>query len=244
MISSTSGIVLRTIKYGETSVICSIFTEVYGLQSYLVKGVRTDKKQSKKGNILRPGNILDLQVYHQPAKNLQYLKEFQLACFYKHIGEDIIKNSILLFCVEVLSNFLITEDEQCDLYDFAIDFLHYLDAADPKKIANLPLYFVIQTAQIMGYGIQNNYSSSHCYLNTYEGRFEMAMGNALPIFDKELSLAASQCLVPHSTDTFAALSLPALDRRYLLEGYLHFLQIHDNNFKPLKSLEVLQAILH
>lgn len=48
MIYSTKGIVLRTIKYGETSVIASIFTESFGVQSYIVNGVRTSgkKKQS------------------------------------------------------------------------------------------------------------------------------------------------------------------------------------------------------
>lgn len=244
MISSTQGIVLRSIKYGETSVICSIFTFVYGLQSYLVKGVRTDKKQSKKGNILRPGNILDLQVYHQPAKNLQYLKEFQLSYFYKHIGEDIIKNSILLFCVEVLANFLITEDEQSDLYDFSIDFFQYLDEAPTGKTANLPLYFLVQTARIMGYGIQHNYNEVHCYLNTYEGRFEPVPGTALPVFDKEISRLAASLLEQHTADSFANIGLNATERRTLLEGFLHFLQTHDHNFKPLKSLEVLQAILH
>lgn len=244
MISATAGIVLRTVKYGETSLICSIFTEVYGLQSYLVKGVRSDKKHSKKGNILRPGYILDLQVYRQPSKNLQYLKEFQLGYFYNTLGEHIIKNSILLFCVEVLSNFLVTEDEQSELYTFALSFFQYLDQADDHSLTNLPLYFLIQTAQIMGYGIQNNYSDTDCYLNTYEGRFQPVTGTALPIFDRETSALTSRFLEADNLSAFSGIAASAPDRRFILEGYLHFLQTHDSHFKPLRSLEVLQAILH
>ena len=36
----TKGIVLRTVKYGETSIIVTIFTELFGIQSYLVNGVQ------------------------------------------------------------------------------------------------------------------------------------------------------------------------------------------------------------
>ena len=38
---STNAIVLKTIKYGETSLIINIYTELYGLQTVIVKGVRT-----------------------------------------------------------------------------------------------------------------------------------------------------------------------------------------------------------
>ena len=51
----TKGIVLRTVKYGETSVIVTIFTELFGVQSYLVNGVRTStKKGVGKANLFQP----------------------------------------------------------------------------------------------------------------------------------------------------------------------------------------------
>ena len=49
MTHKTKGIVLRTIQYGETSIITSVYTELFGLQSYIVKGVRqSSKKNSQK----------------------------------------------------------------------------------------------------------------------------------------------------------------------------------------------------
>src|SRR5580700_1042763 len=60
MIHKTKGIVLRTVKYGETSVIVSIYTELFGLQSYIINGIRTSskKKGSAKGNLFQPAAIL------------------------------------------------------------------------------------------------------------------------------------------------------------------------------------------
>ncbi|MBS1655487.1 MAG: recombination protein O N-terminal domain-containing protein, partial [Bacteroidetes bacterium] len=60
----TKGIVLRTVKYGETSVIVTIYTELFGIQSYLVNGVRvSSKKGSGKANLFQPSAILDMVVY-------------------------------------------------------------------------------------------------------------------------------------------------------------------------------------
>ncbi|NBO56051.1 MAG: DNA repair protein RecO, partial [Actinobacteria bacterium] len=36
----TKGLVLRAVKYGDTSLVVTVFTELFGLQSYIVSGVR------------------------------------------------------------------------------------------------------------------------------------------------------------------------------------------------------------
>ena len=78
----TKGIVLKTVRYGETSIIAGIFTELFGLQSYLINGVRiTSKKGSGKANLLQPGAILDMVVYHNELRNLQRVKEFKWGIF-------------------------------------------------------------------------------------------------------------------------------------------------------------------
>ena len=43
---STNAIVLKTIKYGETSLIINIYTELTGLQTVIVKGARTKSKKN------------------------------------------------------------------------------------------------------------------------------------------------------------------------------------------------------
>ena len=43
----TYGIVLSNIKYRETSIIVRILTEKFGLQTYIVNGVRSAKAKGK-----------------------------------------------------------------------------------------------------------------------------------------------------------------------------------------------------
>ena len=116
MIDKTKGIVLRTVKYGETSVIVAIFTELFGLQSYLVNGVRTSsKKGSSKANLFQPAAILDLVVYHNELKNLQRLKEFKWEHLYQHIFFNVLKNSVALFMVELLQKCLKQPESNPDI---------------------------------------------------------------------------------------------------------------------------------
>ena len=55
MTHKTRGIVLRTIKYGDTSLVATIFTNRLGVQTYLVSGVRTEKRSGSKAIMLQPG---------------------------------------------------------------------------------------------------------------------------------------------------------------------------------------------
>ena len=60
-LAKTNGIVLHQIKYGDSSIIVRIYTEEFGMQSYLIRGVKS-KKSKIKSNLFQVGNILDMVV--------------------------------------------------------------------------------------------------------------------------------------------------------------------------------------
>ena len=47
MLHKTRGIVFKTTDYGESSVIVQIFTEKFGLQSYIINAVKKPKAKNK-----------------------------------------------------------------------------------------------------------------------------------------------------------------------------------------------------
>ena len=69
----TKGIVLRTIKYGETSLVVTMFTELFGMQTYMVNGIRTSKRQGAKAAMYQPAAIIEMEVYHNDQKAMQAL---------------------------------------------------------------------------------------------------------------------------------------------------------------------------
>ena len=102
MIHKTKGIVLRTIKYGETSLVVTVFTQMFGVQTYLVNGIRTAKKSGAKAAMYQPAALLEMEVYHNELKGLQRIKESNWAILYNTILSDVIKNSIALYMMELL----------------------------------------------------------------------------------------------------------------------------------------------
>ena len=122
----TKGIVLRSVKYGESSLIVTMLTELFGVQSYLVNGVRTStKKGSGKANLFQPAAILDLIVYHNELRNLQRIREFKWGHLYNDVLSDIKKNAVASFMVELLAKSLKQPEANEDLFHFVEDcFLH------------------------------------------------------------------------------------------------------------------------
>jgi DNA repair protein RecO (recombination protein O) len=98
MLEKTEGILLKTTKYAETSVIAKIFTKKYGMLSFMVQGVRSAKAKQK-GNILQPLTILQLDIYLKEQRTLNRIREYSTAYIYKYMHADFTKQSIAVFCV-------------------------------------------------------------------------------------------------------------------------------------------------
>jgi len=155
----TKGIVLRTVKYGDTSVIVTIFTELFGIQSYIVNGVRSSsKKTAGKSNLFQPAALLELVVYHNELKNIQRIREYKWAFLYRHIFFDIIKNAVALFMVELLQKTLKQPENNPELFYFIEDAFMHLDEASDQVLANFPLYFALHLAGFYGFQFSDRYS--------------------------------------------------------------------------------------
>ena len=61
MLIKTRGIIFKSIKYSETSLILDVYTEELGLQKYIISGVRSKKARTTAG-MLQIMSLLDLDV--------------------------------------------------------------------------------------------------------------------------------------------------------------------------------------
>ncbi|MGN6195516.1 MAG: DNA repair protein RecO [Ginsengibacter sp.] len=241
MIYSTKGIVLRTIKYGETSVIATIFTELFGIQSYMVNGVRTSGKTSK-AHFFQPATILEMQVYHNELKNLQRIKDLKWAHLYKNIFSDITKNSVALFMVELLQKNLKQPETNEDLFHFCEDTLLILDIADAAITANFPIYFGIHLAQILGFRLLNNYSERNNIFNLAEGNFsdEKSATDQLSV---EISFYISQFLKTIQPEDLREIKMNRNTRMSILKSLESYYSWHVSEFGTMKTLNVLSEVL-
>jgi DNA repair protein RecO (recombination protein O) len=242
LIFTTKGIVLRTIKYGETSVIASVFTEWFGIQSYLVNGVRTSGKSSK-AHFFQPASILEMQVYHNELKNLQRIKELRWSVLYKNILSDVTKNAVALYMVELLHKCLKQPETSADLFQFCEDAFLRLDDADNEVTANFPIYFSIQIAQILGFRLLDNYSEKRNIFNLHEGSFSDENSASPDHLGKELSFHISELLKAVHPDDLAQIKLNRNVRSSIIKSLESYYIWHVPEFGTMKTLAVLSEIL-
>ena len=244
MIQTTRGIVFRTTRYGDSSLISSIYTSHFGLQNYLVKGVRKGSGKSEgKSACFQPGAILELVVYHQDSKNLQYIREVNWGYLYTTVYGEVVKNTVALFMIEMLQHCIRQPEPNSDLYEFIENSLQELDMATPKITANFPLFFALRLSALIGFQLQGNYTNQTPVLDLQEGQF-VAQIPAHPYFlDGEA--AATTSLVQMITDTgrLEEISVTRTLRKELLTSYLQFYALHVADFGTLRSWQVIQDIL-
>ncbi len=101
MLVKTRGVVFHQLKYSETSLIVKIYTEEFGIQSYLVKGARA-KKSRISTSLFQPLSLVELVAYRKERSNLHHIKEIKSLFHYTSISTDIIKSSICIFVNELL----------------------------------------------------------------------------------------------------------------------------------------------
>lgn len=245
MITTTESIVLRGTKYGETSLVSTQFTRTYGIQSYMVQGVRTasGRGRSSRAGLLQPGMILDITVYQKSGANLQRLKEFSPAVIYNSIHDEVIKNSVALFSVEVLLRLLPESAPLPELFDFATDYLQSLDRARVGDVGNYPLYFVLECTRFMGYELSGAYSEATPFLNLAEGGFSAEAPKEGTRVTGQDSEALAALMRTGRFEDLGRIALNGESRQRLLEWFLAFLARHTDHMGQIRSLAVLQAVL-
>ncbi len=240
----TKGIVLKTIKYGETSIVVSIFTELFGVQSYLVNGVRTStKKGAGKANLFQPSAILDLVVYHNELKHLNRIKEFKWGNLYQHIFSDVPKNAVALFMIELLTKCLNQPEGNEELFQFTEDVFLKLDESNAATMANLPLFFALHLTHFFGFRIDDNYSNTKRYLDLQDGSFVIEQPHHPHFLEGKQAEITSQLLKVLQAEELEEIKLNHDFRRQLLLQYETYYRLHIHDFGTLKSLPVLREIL-
>lgn len=242
MIYSTKGIVLRSLKYGETSVIASIYTEIFGIQSYLMNGVRTQGKTSK-AHFFQPSSLLDLQVYHNELKNLQRIKDLRWSVIYKNILSDVTKNAVALYMVELLYKCLKQPEANVDLFHFCEDALLQLDISSEEITANFPLYFSLQLTQFFGFQLQDNYTEIKSVFNPHDGNFSTEESASPDHFNKETSYYISQLLKAIHPNELSEIKLNRNVRKSILKNIESYYAWHIPEFGTMKTLTVLHEII-
>jgi DNA repair protein RecO (recombination protein O) len=221
MLHKTRGIVFRFTKYGETSIIVNIFTELFGLQGYIVNGVRSKSSKSRMA-LFQPLTPLDMVVYHRANANLNRIKEMKCLHPFHSIQTDVKKSAISIFINEVLNKTVKEESHAQEVFDFLFDAVCVLDGMK-DTYENFHLMFMLKLSRYLGFGAQN--------INEVLG---------VRVTDKETEDALKKLML---SDYREHVNISNDQRRIILELILKFYSDHIDTFGEMRSVQILKEVV-
>jgi DNA repair protein RecO (recombination protein O) len=238
MIIKTRGIILRSVKYSETSLILDIYTEAKGLRSYIVSGVRTPKAKVSAG-LLQVMSLVEMVCYDKDdAHALNRIKEIKAAHTYTSLIFDVVKASIGQFIAEVARRTIREAEQNEALFNVLFDIFVFLDETQ-SGYANLHLTFLLELSNHFGF---------HPHFETYtEGSvFDLKEGvfttqEVTHFINRPLSKIL-RGLLETNWHRSGDVKMTRDERRSLLNELLNFYRFHIDNFPEINSHKILQEI--
>lgn len=240
MLHKTRGIVLKTTFYGDTGVVVQIFTEKFGIQSYLINGVRKPKAKVNI-NILQPLHLLEMVVYFKANTSIQRVKELQSSPIFRSIPYDIIKSTIVMFLNEVLYKSIRQQHTDTHLFDFIYNSIAWFDEAQDASI-NFHLAFLLKLSRYLGFAPSTEIKSTEHYFDLQEGAFS----SRLPVHPYYMDKEDAEIFIALFTtplDKLDQVNLTKSTRRSILNKILVFYTLHTASFGEIRAHQVLEEVL-
>ena len=219
-------ITLTYIKHGESSIICKILTLEKGLQTFIVKGVRS-KKPKIKLSFFEPLRLLNIDGNFNAKKSLQYLVDVSIAAKFETTKKNIYNSFISAFIAEITSKILQENEKNDALFSYIWKSAVKLNAAE-KADLNFAIKYLIDLCKPLGISpstseIKNpffelesgtfiqNITASKTYLNNKKSEYLKALLNDEKIL------------------------IPQKEKSELLKDLLYYYKLHHYNLDSVKS---------
>lgn len=239
MLHKTSGIILHTTKYSETSLIVKIISPDLGVKSYIVNGVRS-KKAKFKANIFQPLALVDMVVSGKDKADLQRISEITIHYPYSDIPYNIIKSSLVLFLNEIIYKAIKEQHPDETIFEFLKNSLQILDLKQ-DSCSNFHVFFMVQLSRYLGFFPKGQYSTTTPFFDLQEGCFVDKNPVHFYYLDTSLSCLFSE-LIRADYATIQQLKIDKQQRKQLIDALIKFYQLHISSFGEIKSHQVLEQV--
>ncbi|MBX2952854.1 MAG: DNA repair protein RecO [Leadbetterella sp.] len=226
MLHKTRGIVLNYIRYRETSIIVKIYTEEFGLQTYVENGVRSARSKGKIA-LFQPLTLVDLVVYFKPGADIQRISEIRCGHPFYRIPTDIKKMTLGIFVTEILVLTLREHTGNSLLFDFLQGALVFLEEQE-EQVENFHLFFLMSLSAYLGFGP------------------ETARDIRMQLQEHSLAVNAAEEKVLQKilTAPFGGpLNIGKAERMRALDLLIDFYRVNLDSFTGARSVQVLKEVL-
>lgn len=240
MLVTTKGIVVHKTKFSDNSLIVNIFTEKFGLRSFMVKGAFS-KKSKFRYALFSPLALLEI-TFDLRNSDLLFLKDIHTCYHYSRVPFDIVRNSILLFYNELIYKTVYQFHEDPLLFRYVEEQVKALDAEE-LSTGDVHIHFMVGLLRVLGVGVVNNYDNENRYFFMQDSQFQSCYFENEEYLTAEASAYFSQLLNHEMSDSckFVVDKKIRMELLYFLVRYFRF---HIPGFKMSDSLQILAEIIN
>ena len=246
MIVRTEAIVLRSISYGETSQVVTLYTRSMGTVAVMAKGWRGPR--SKFGSALQPMSHVQVVFYHKASRNVHTLSESSHITLFRKTSRELGRMAVGVRMIETMLILMPHPEPDEPAFDMLLDVLQRLDEVDHHWINLLP-YLQLRLSGSLGFAPAldredvRQIGSAGGFLVLTDGSISESKPAEPAAQASRRAIRALGVLVHADLDVVMRMDLdkPVSDEVVqLVETYLRY---HVEDFRPSKSKAVFDRIL-
>jgi len=248
MIQKAEVVVLKTINYGDTSRIITLYSRDAGRLKLIAKGVRSPK--NKAAGLFQPTRHLQVIYYQKSDSELQLFKSGELINGFFGLENDFDRLTLAQVVVELLDRSIEDQEPHPELFDLLIDTLKRLSDKTVSP-AHSYWFFHLHLLQKLGFRPRTE-KCSVCQESLGEGGFLGLSGHlecvkchnptSGSVLMSGFVLDAIQQLLGSAWDNTAGLKLKKHDRQVMWDFLWRHTFHHIESSKGMRSLKVLKQL--
>jgi DNA repair protein RecO (recombination protein O) len=235
MIRKTEAIVLNTRKFGDSSMICSMYTKQFGRRNFLIKGYRSTKARNRH-SYFQPMSIIDLVYYHKDSRDLQMVTESSSRYFFASLQTDPVKITLGMVVIELFYNTVKEEEPNFPLFEFLGKVLVELDSRK-EHLIHVFLHYLVQLSGYLGFFPSDlvEDTSKAVHFDQRNGVLENAI---LEDPGAKAVLAFARLPLEHCHE----IPISQGEKNEVIRSMMEYYQVHVEGFRIPASLGVFQEI--
>lgn len=233
------GIVLHTLKYGDTSMVVYLLTDVGGRRSYMVQGVRSRNGRGSKLALFQPMFPVEFEGMESPRQQMDRFREVRAGHVMQSLPFDVRKSTVALFMAEVLYRLVRESEPNEPLFDFVWGSVEALDQMH-DGVANFHLWFLAHLSRLLGFFPGNEYQSG-AWFDIREGLYTKTCPSHVQYMSRE-SARTLHDLLACDVRYLSEMGLNRRERVAFLNDMLAYFGYHLDAISAVQSVRILREV--
>jgi DNA repair protein RecO (recombination protein O) len=249
-ITKAEAIVLKSIKFGDTSRIATLYTNDHGKIKVIAKGIR--KPKSRLAGALQTFAHIQIVFYKKRTTEIYLLSQADTIESHQSLYRDLNRYVYASAMLELLDRLVTGEEANPRLFELTLGVLRMLESCPSDSLERFFCFYAMRLAEVLGYrpkfdkcvGCGSRVDTGQALFSPEKGGIvcrKCASGDQAYLRLPADAVASALKLQSIKTEELNAYRIPEKHLRDILKVLLSLLEYHTERGRDLKSLELLNT---